>query len=75
MNEKKLNEARLKYDLADSDAFEHIRKKQLEMILEFSLTAIEPLELKGMARLVAKTGNWKKDYEKKLQQKKNEEKL
>ena len=74
MREEEFYRARYRDDLANSDVYELIKEQQIEMLLEFSCTNIEPLELKGMAKLIAKTGNWKKDYDKKLEIKKNEEK-
>ena len=74
MREEEFYRARYRNDLAKSDVYELIKEQQIEMLLDFATTNIDEKEFKGMAKLIAKTGNWKKDFDKKLETKKNEEK-
>lgn len=72
MKEEEFYRSRFRYDLAKSDVYELIIEQQIEMLLDLSNTNIDDKEFKGMAKLISKTGNWKKDYEKKLEIKKKE---
>lgn len=72
MKEEEFYRSRYRDDLARSEVFELLKEQQIEMILDLSLGNIDEKELKGMVKLVAKTGNWRKEYDKKLEQKKKE---
>lgn len=74
MKQEEFYRTRYRDDLANSEVYELIKEQQIEMLIELSNTNIDEKLLKGMALLIYKTGNWKKDYDKKLLQKKNEEK-
>ncbi|MCR5266780.1 MAG: hypothetical protein K6E29_09360 [Cyanobacteria bacterium RUI128] len=74
MKDIEFYQARYRDDLANSEVYELIKEQQIEMLLEYATTNIDEKEFKGMAKLIAKTGGWKKDYKKKLEIKKNEEK-
>ena len=73
MKEEEFYRSRYRDDLANNVVFELIKEQQIEMLLELSTTNIDEKEFKGMAKLIAKTGNWKKDYDKKLETKRKEE--
>lgn len=74
MKQEEFYRTRYRDDLANSEVYELIKEQQIEMLIELSNTNIDEKLLKGMALLIYKTGNWKKDYDRKLSQKKNEEK-
>ena len=74
MKEEEFYRARYRDDLANSVVYELIKEQQIEMLLDLATSNIDEKEFKGMAKLIAKTGNWKKEYEKRLEIKKNEEK-
>ena len=74
MKEEEFYRSRYRDNLADSVVYEFIIEQQIEMLLDYATTNIDEKEFKGMAKLIAKTGEWKKDYKSKLEQKKNEEK-
>jgi hypothetical protein len=56
--------AKLKADLANSIEYKKIRDLQLNKCLELSKSDIEPLELKGMLKLIASTDSWTEQFEK-----------
>ncbi len=74
MKEEEFYRSRYRDNLAHSVVYEFIIEQQIEMLLDYATTNIDEKEFKGMAKLIAKTGEWKKDYKNKLEQKKNEEK-
>lgn len=74
MKEEEFYRSRYRDDLTNKEVYNLIIDEQIEMLLELSTTNIDEKEFKGMAKLIQKTGNWKKEYEKRLEIKKNEEK-
>jgi hypothetical protein len=49
-----------KYELVKSKEYQRIRQLQLELILQNR--NIEPLELRGMLKLIAKTDEWENEF-------------
>ena len=74
MKEEEFYRSKYRDDLTNSDVWELIIEQQIEILLDLAVTNIDEKEFKGMAKLIAKTGNWKKDYDKKLETKLKEEK-
>lgn len=64
MNREEFERLKLQNKLCSSSDYQTLRDLQLKMILELANSNIEPLELKGMLKLLAKTDNWKIEYEK-----------
>lgn len=64
MNEKQYNCMRDKFYLVTSSEYKKIRQEQLEMIIDMAKTEIDPLEIKAMLRLIAKTDRWEEEFEK-----------
>ena len=62
MNEQDFNLKRDRYGLVSSDTYKELRKQQLDMIVKFSVGDVEPLEIRGMLRLIAKTDEWRSDF-------------
>ena len=56
--------ASLKADLVNSMQYKKIRELQLNKCLELAKSEIEPLELKGMLKLIASTDSWTEQFEK-----------
>lgn len=70
---EKFDIAKVKAMLASSQTYQSIKNYEIEKILELSSTNIEPLELKGMLKLVAWVDGWNKEFErlnKEIQQQK-----
>lgn len=51
-------------ELVKSDIYKEIRTEQLEMIIDMARNGQEPLEIIGMLRLIGKTDDWEKKFEK-----------
>lgn len=64
-DEKKLILLKEKADLVSSSTYQKIRKFQVEKIIDLSTTDIEPLEVKGMLKLIKHTDGWVDEYNKK----------
>lgn len=62
MDEQEFNLKRDRFGLVSSDTYKELRKQQLDMIVQFSLGDVEPLEIRGMLRLIGKTDEWRKDF-------------
>lgn len=62
MDEKEFNLARDRFDLVATETYKKIRENQLNMIVDFSKSNCEPLELRGMLRLIGKTDDWRDDF-------------
>lgn len=62
MDEQEFNLKRDRFDLISTDIFKKLRKMQLDMIVQLSMGNIEPLEVRGMLRLVGKTDEWRNDF-------------
>lgn len=56
-------------EAVESAEYQLIRERQVEMIIGLANSNIEPLELKGMLKLIAKTDTWQGDYDKELKKK------
>lgn len=56
-------------EAVESAEYQLIRERQIEMIIGLANSNIEPLELKGMLKLIAKTDTWQGDYDKELKKK------
>lgn len=61
-----INTLKEKADAVQSTAYSIVKKHQMEMIVSLGTSNIEPLELKGMLKLINKTDTWVDDYEKAL---------
>lgn len=55
-----------KAELVFGSDYQKIKNYQIEKIITLSTSSIEPLELKGMLKLIAYTDNFKQEYEKKV---------
>lgn len=55
-----------KAELISGCDYQKIKNYQIEKIITLATSNIEPLELKGMLKLIAYTDNFKQEYEKKL---------
>lgn len=58
------NELKRKAELVESEEYKEIQKHQISMILSLANSNIEPLELKGMLKLINKTELWLNEWEK-----------
>ena len=56
-------------EAVESAEYQLIRERQIEMIIGLANSNIEPIELKGMLKLIAKTDTWQGDYDKELKKK------
>jgi len=63
ITKEKFELAKFKASLISGGTYKDIRDLQLKKILELSKSDIEPLELKGMLKLIASTDNWAKEFE------------
>ena len=59
-------EIQRKYDIVSSEEYKEFRQYQLDKIVRLSTSQIEPLELKGMLKLISYTDSWVDDYNKEL---------
>lgn len=64
MDKEEFEKLKLQAKLSGSNDYQTLKNLQLNMILSLANSNIEPLELKGMLKLLAKTDNWKSEYEK-----------
>ncbi len=55
-----------KNQIVKSENYKSLRNYQINMILGLANSQIEPLELKGMLKLISKTDSWESEYEKQL---------
>lgn len=55
-----------KAELVSGMEYRKIKDYQIEKIITLAISNIEPLELKGMLKLIAYTDSFKQEYEKKL---------
>lgn len=62
MNEQDFNLKRDRFNLVSSDFYKELRKQQLDVIVKLSMADVEPLEIRGMLRLIGKTDEWKADF-------------
>ena len=62
MDEQEFNTKRDRYELVTTDVYKKIKNQQLEVILGLAKVNYEPLELRGMLKLIAKTDDWKEDF-------------
>lgn len=53
-------------EIVQSKTYKELKNIQLEMILGLANSNIDPVELKGMLKLIAKTDSWQEDYNKEL---------
>lgn len=58
-----IDELKYKSDLVQSTQYQEVRKTQIEKLIRLSLTDIDSNEFKGMVKLIAKTDDWKKEYD------------
>jgi len=56
-------------EAVDSAEYQLIRERQVEMIIGLAQSNIDPVELKGMMKLIAKTDTWRDEYDKELKKK------
>lgn len=61
MDEKEFDLIRDRYGLVTSDTYKAIRTNQLDMIVGYSANC-EPLELRGMLKLIKKTDEWRDEF-------------
>lgn len=59
----KLETVTHKYQLVESQEYDSIRQYQLEHIIRLSDSAIDPVLLKGMLKLVHDTNSWSYDFQ------------
>lgn len=62
MDEQEFIEMRNKFEIVTSDIYAQIKKNQLEMIIDLAKNNYEPLEIRGMLKLIGKTDSWKEDF-------------
>lgn len=55
-----------KAELVSGNDYQKIRNYQIDKVIALSTSNIEPLELKGMLKLISYTDNFKQEYEKKV---------
>lgn len=60
---ERFNTAKHKAELIKSSIYTEISNLQMKKCLELSKTDINPLELKGMLKLIANTNGWVGDFE------------
>lgn len=73
MNKEKFDTAKYKASLVASSFYKEIRDLQIKKCLELSKSNIEPLELKGMMKLIATTDDWEKEFENILKDRKEQQ--
>lgn len=73
MNKEKFDTAKYKASLVESSFYKEIRDLQIKKCLELSKSNIEPLELKGMMKLIATTDDWEKEFENILKDRKEQQ--
>lgn len=61
---------REKFNLVKGDDYKKIRKHQIDKIISLANSDVDPLILKGMLKLIAKTDEWQCDYEKETKKQK-----
>jgi hypothetical protein len=61
--EKEFEAKRKNYDLVTSDVWREIRKNQLELIIDCAKNNYDGNDIRAMLKLIAKTDEWKKDFE------------
>jgi len=66
MTDEELELLRLKANLAQNADCKAFKEILLNMIFDYSLGDIEPAELKGMVRLLARTRDWDKQLDQKI---------
>ena len=59
-----------KAELIESSAYSDLKNFEMETILALANSDIEPLELKGMLKLIRKRDLWVTDYKRALENKK-----
>lgn len=64
MRENQLRILKEKAEAVKSAGYQTVKKYQLDKILNLASSNIDPLELKGMLKLIASTNTWINDYEK-----------
>ena len=62
MDEQEFNTKRDRFELVNDEKYKKIKTHQLEMVLECARANYEPLEIRGMLKLIAKTDGWKDDF-------------
>lgn len=62
MDEQEFNIKRSRYELVTDDIYKKIKAHQLEMVLECARANYDPLELRGMLKLITKTDSWKEEF-------------
>lgn len=55
-----------KAELVSGSDYQKIKNYQIDKIIALATSNIEPLELKGMLKLISYTDNFKQEYEKKV---------
>jgi len=64
MDEQEFNIRRDRAELVQSEEYKKIKKQQLEMIISYAASNGEPLEIRGMLKLIGKTDEWLSDFRK-----------
>lgn len=62
MNEQEFNLKRDRFGLVSSDTYKELRRHQLDMIVDKARNNYEPLEIRGMLRLIGLTDEWREDF-------------
>ena len=57
-----LEEIKERYDLVTSDIYKQIRNKQIDMIIDKAKNNYEPIEIRGMLKIIALTDQWEEDF-------------
>ena len=62
MNEQDFNLIRDRSDIVSSEIYRELRKHQLNTIVDKAKNNYEPLEIRGMLKLIALSDEWKDDF-------------
>lgn len=62
MNEQDFNLIRDRADIVSSEIYKELRKHQLNTIVDKAKNNYEPLEIRGMLKLIALSDEWKDDF-------------
>ena len=68
MDEKLLEELRLKAELAESTHWKKIKEITSKQFVELSLSNLDPVEYKSLFKFIAIVDTWVDDYNKVLEQ-------
>ena len=63
-DEEKLNYLEHKSILVQTKEYQEIRQLQIEKIISLANSQIDPVEIKGMLKLINHTDSWQDDFQK-----------